>query len=169
MSRPKTPSIKYVGPSPDEIRREQEQSSTLLRQQEERFAQQYQQQQQQLQSAYENSVGILTSQMQQREEGQKALNQQLTTQLQLAQANFDQTKGLYEGLLTRQDIATREASALQGKSATQRSDAAANGTLKASSQLKTASARRGASSAARQSRGALAAYGTDIQLMGLLR
>lgn len=169
MSRPKTPTIRYTGASPEEIKAQQAQQQALLAQQEERFKQQYTEQQQQLQAAYENSIGILTAQMQQRDSAQTALNQQLNTQLQLVQQNFDQTKGLYQGLLDKQQAENERSQAEQNKAFVQSGDVRKLGIQAATATLNNASARRGAAAAARSQRGSLAAYGNDVNLMGLLR
>lgn len=166
----KEKAIEYKGPSPEEIKAQYQQQSILLKQQEAAYTSQFQSQFESLRGAYENSVNILTTQMQDREKTQSTLLGELRGQYAATQQENDRNKGLYNQLLTKQQQQEQLAAAQQYKAQVLAQEASAQEATKASKSLNTLNQRRRTTQNSRSNAGSLSAYSAaSAPLTSLLR
>lgn len=166
----KTQSVKYVGPSPEQLNAQYQAQQQQLAAQQAMFTTQYQQQIQDLQGAYDNSLSLLTRQMQERQTAQDGLLGQLNTQLLAAQTEITNSKGLYQSLLDRQSQQSIFADAEASKAATLAGQARTDNVNGASALLKLLGQRRQASQEVTRNRGSTGSYAqAGVNVGSLLR
>lgn len=170
MGSKKAPSVKYVGPTPEQLNAQYQEQQRQLQAQQALFQSQYETQIGELRGAYENSLSLLSQQMEERQKASDTLLGQLNTQLTSAQQEASVTKGLYERLLGEQSKQSLLADAEAEKATTLASQGRIDNIQQASALMKLLGQRRNAFQEATRNRGSTGSYAqAGVNVGSLLR